>query len=288
MNTYRCTHRYIKTFSKSDHRDFNKAIRNGPNSVGFDYFFGISASLDMVPYTFIENERVTVVPTTEAAFPMMLGRTNKLTRRGPAAKDFAVEHVLPTLTQHAVDYVTQHAAGAKQGKPFLLYLPLNAPHTPIAPTKEWQGRSGINPYADFVMQTDATVGEVLASLERNGVAENTLVIFTSDNGCSPEADYPALARHGHDPSHVFRGTKADIFEGGHHVPFITCWPGKIKMGSTSDQLICLNDLMATCADIVGAKLPDTAGEDSVSFLPVLLSQAQAPVRKSLVHHSING
>ncbi len=268
--------------------DFTKPIRNGPNSAGFDYYFGISASLDMVPYTFIENDRVTVVPTTEAAFPMMLGRTNKLTRRGPAAERFTVEEVLPTLTRRAVDYIGQRAAEAKQGRPFFLYLPLNAPHTPIAPTKEWQGRSGLNPYADFVMQTDATVGEVLGALEKNGVAGNTLVIFTSDNGCSPEADYPALAKHGHDPSHIFRGTKADIFDGGHHVPFLARWSGKVKAGSTTDQLICLNDLMATCADLLGAKLPDTAGEDSVSFLSVLLGRAKQPVRDTLVHHSING
>jgi len=266
--------------------DFTKPIRRGPNSVGFDYFFGIAASLDMVPYTFIENGRVTAPPVADKAFAMMHGRTNKLTRRGPAAEQFEAEDVLPTLTRKAIEFIARHAAGAKRGQPFFLYLPLNSPHTPIAPTKEWLGRSDVNPYADFVMQTDASVGAVLKALDENGVAENTLVIFTSDNGCSPEADYKQLAQHGHDPSHVFRGTKADIFEGGHRVPFIARWPGNVASRARSDQLVCLNDFMATCAEILGAKLPDHAGEDSISFLPALRGGRGA--RDSIVHHSING
>ena len=268
--------------------DYTQPIRNGPNSVGFDYFFGIAASLDMIPYTFIENDRVTVLPTVDKVFPMMAGRTNKLTRRGPGAEKFEAEEVLPTLTRKAVEYVAQRAAAAKQGQPFFLYLPFNSPHTPIAPTAEWRGKSGLNPYADFVMQTDASVGEVLAALEKNGVASNTLVFFASDNGCLPEADFKELAAKNHHPSAQFRGTKADIFDGGHHIPLIVRWPGRVTAGRTTDQLVCLNDLMATCADILGTKLPDNAGEDSVSLLPVLLGRATAPVREALVHHSING
>src|SRR5262249_22970853 len=154
---------------------------------------------------------------------------------------------------------------AKEGKPFFLYFALSAPHAPILPGKEWEGKSGINAYADFVMQLDATVGQVLDALERGGIADNTLVILTSDNGCSPVANFAELAGKGHNPNSHFRGHKADIYDGGHHIPFLVRWPGKIKAGSTSDQLICLNDLMATCAEIVGAKLPDSAGEDSVSI-----------------------
>jgi len=268
--------------------DFAKPIRNGPNRVGFDYFFGISASLDMVPYTFIENDRVVEVPTEDKAFPMMLGRTNGATRKGPAAADFEAEEVLPTLTRKAVEYLEQRADAVKRGQPFFLYLPLAAPHTPIVPTPEWLGKSGLNPYAGFVMQVDAEMGKVFAALEKVGLAQNTLVIFTSDNGCSPQADFPELRAKGHNPSGQFRGAKADIFEGGHRVPFIARWPGRIKAGSTSDQLICLNDLMATCAEIIGAKLPDNAGEDSVSILPALVGKARQPLREALVHHSING
>ena len=268
--------------------DFAKSIARGPNSVGFDYFFGLAASLDMVPYTFIENDRVTIIPTQDKAFPMMSGRTNSFTRRGPAAAGFEAGAVLPTLTRKAVEYLEQRAGTAKAGTPFFLYVPLNAPHTPIAPTKEWQGRSGLNPYADFVMQTDASVGAVLHALDRLGLAPDTLVIFTSDNGCSPEAKFNELRAKGHNPSASFRGTKADIFDGGHHVPFLARWPGRVKPGTTSDQLVCLNDLFATCAELLGQKLPDTAAEDSVSILPALEGRATRPLREALVHHSING
>jgi arylsulfatase A-like enzyme len=230
--------------------DYSQPIKNGPNAVGFDSYFGISASLDMVPYTFIENDHVAVLPTEEKSFAMMLGRTGRQTRTGPAAPDFDATDVLPTLTQRAVEYVNQRAAAAAQ--PFFLYLPLASPHTPILPTQPWQGKSGLNPYADFVMQTDSCIGEVLHALEQHGLAENTLVIVTSDNGCSPEAKFDELLAQGHNPSHVFRGHKADIFDGGHRVPFLVRWPGKVKPGSQSDQLVCLTDLMATCADILDA------------------------------------
>jgi arylsulfatase A len=285
------TDRFDDDIEKGEHGwrvDFSRNIRRGPTAVGFDEFFGISASLDMVPYTFITNDHVIRLPTLNKDFPMMLGRTNKLTRRGPAAADFEAEDVLPRLTLRAVEYVQQHAASAKRGKPFFLYLPLNSPHTPIAPAREWQGRSGLNPYGDFVMETDWAVGQVMDALEKNGIANQTIVLFASDNGCSPEADFKQLAEKKHEPSHRFRGAKADIFEGGHRIPFIVRWPDHVKPGSVSDHLVCLNDLMATCADILGAKLPENAGEDSVSLLPVLLGRAKGPVREALVHHSING
>jgi arylsulfatase A-like enzyme len=267
--------------------DFARPIANGPLSVGFDYYFGIAASLDMVPYTFIENDHVTAVPTVDKAFPLMPGKKG-MTRRGPGAAEFGAADVLPTLTRKAVEYIGQRASDAKAGKPFFLYLPFNAPHTPIAPTPEWQGRSGLNPYADFVMETDACIGQVIEALDRHGLSANTLLIFTSDNGCSPQADFPALLAKGHNPSYVLRGHKADIWDGGHRVPFVVRWPGQVQAGSTSDQLVSLVDLMATCADVVGTKLPDNAGEDSVSILPVLLGKADKPVREALVHHSIGG
>ena len=268
--------------------DYAQPIKNGPNAVGFDYYYGISASLDMVPYTFIENDRVTKLPTVDKDFPMFLGRAQGKCRLGPAAPDFEVEDVLPTLTTKAIGYVKSRAADAKAGKPFFLYLPLASPHTPIAPTKEWQGKSGLNFYADFVMQTDAAIGQLLAELDKQALAENTLVIVTSDNGCSPQADFPALLAKGHNPSYEFRGHKADIFDGGHRVPFLVRWPARVKAGTLSQQLLCLTDFMATAAEIIGAKPPDNAAEDSVSFLPALLGTAKASLREALVHHSING
>lgn len=270
--------------------DYTKPIANGPNAVGFDYYFGISASLDMVPYTFIQNDRVTTVPTVDKSFPMMLSRTGGQTRKGPAAPEFDAANVLPELTKQAVDYIGQRAADAKAGRPFFLYLPLASPHTPILPTSDWQAKSGLNPYADFVMQTDWALGQVLAALDRHGLAQDTVLLVTSDNGCSPQAKFDELVPKGHNPSYVFRGNKADIFEGGHRIPFLARWPQHVKPGTKSDQTLCLTDLLATCAEIVDPKqkLADNVGEDSVSFLAALVGQASGPLREAVVHHSIHG
>lgn len=266
--------------------DFTKPIARGPTTLGFDYFFGISASLDMPPYTYIENDHVTAQPTILKGF--LLGADGKHTRVGPQAPGFNAVDVLPAFTQHAVDYIDQHVGGNHSGKPFFLYLALPTPHTPIAPTAEWQGKSGLNYYADYVMETDDSIGKVLAALDRDGLATNTLVIFTSDNGCSPEADFPYLLSHGHDPSAGRRGYKADIYDGGHRIPLIVRWPGHVTPNTKKGDFVCLSDFMATCADILGTKLPDNAAEDSISMLPLLLGQAGLAPRDTLVESSING
>ena len=270
--------RFASGYPDAPKVDYTQPIQRGPNSIGFDYFHGISASLDMPPFAFIENDRVTEIPTTE----------KKWIRSGPAAEHFEAIDVLPTITRKAVAYINERAQDAKNGNPFFLYFPLNSPHTPILPTDGWKGKSGLNPYADFVLQTDATVGSVLDALDRNGLAENTLVIVASDNGCSPRADFPALADKGHRPSHHFRGHKADIYEGGHRIPFLVRWPGRVKPGTTSAQTICLTDLFATCAHILNKELPAGAAEDSVSILPALEGRDKSPLREATVHHSING
>ena len=258
---------------------WTESIQNGPRTVGFDYYYGISASLDMPPYVFIENDRVTVVPTTE----------KKWVRSGPAATDFEAIDVLPVLTAKAIAQIDANAVDAKAGKPFFLYVPLASPHTPVLPTKEWLGKSGLGDYADFVMQTDAAIGEVMAQLDRYQLTENTLVIVTSDNGFAPPGDPKSVLRNsGHRPSGPFRGSKADIWEGGHRVPFIARWPAKIRPGSRSDRTICHTDLMATCADLLQVRIPDDAGEDSVSFLPALLGDSNAENRSSIVNHSSTG
>jgi len=260
---------------KISKKHLTSPIRDGPTTRGFDYYFGISASLDMPPFAFIENDRFTEAPTA----------VKKWIRQGAAAPGFEAADVLPTLTRKAVEYIGRQAA---TGQPFFLYLPLNSPHTPLAPAKAWQGKSSLGAYGDFVMETDWAVGEVLAALETNGVAGHTLLIFTSDNGCAPYIGVAELERQGHFPSEHRRGYKADIWDGGHRIPFIARWPGRIKAGATSDQLICLSDLMASCAGILGAQLPDNAGEDSVSILPALLGKANKPLREAIVHHSIEG
>ena len=269
------------------HVEYDQPIRNGPNAVGFDYYFGISASLDMVPYTYIQNDRVTKSPTEDRDFPLMLDREMGRCRKGPAAPGFEAENVLPDLTAKAVEFIGSRADAAKKSTPFFLYLPLAAPHTPILPKNAWQGKSGLNFYGDFVMQTDDAIGQVLATLDQHKLAENTLVIVTSDNGCSPQADFPALLAKDHNPSYHFRGHKADIYEGGHRVPFFAKWPGTVKPGTTTANLTSTVDIFATCAEIVGAKVPANAAEDSISFLPTLLGAEKSP-RTALVHHSING
>jgi arylsulfatase A len=247
---------------------------------GFDYFFGFCGSLDMPPYVYVENDRVTALPNrvTKNDDPKAFWR------EGPTGADFEHEKVLSKLTEKAAEYIRKQ----KKGKPFFLYFPMPAPHTPILPSKDFKGKSKTNEYGDFVLQVDDTVRQILEALKLNGLEENTIVILTSDNGCSPRADFDELDTFGHDPSYVFRGHKADIFEGGHRIPFIVQWKDKIKPGSQCDDPICLTDLMATIAEIIGFQLSDNAGEDSVSILPDLLGTAKGPVRQAIVHHSVNG
>ncbi len=254
--------------------DASRPIVNGPADCGFDTFFGISASLDMPPFAYIRNRY----------FTQPLTITNSWLRSGAAAPDFEAVDVLPTLTREAVRVIEQQA---QKKRPFFLYVALNAPHTPILPSARWKGKSGLGDYGDFVMETDWALGELVAATERTGIANNTLVIFTSDNGCSPAAGIQRLQAAGHMPNGAFRGAKADIWEGGHRIPFIAKWPGVVKPGSVTSNLVCLTDLMATCADVLGLALPDHVGEDSVSILPLLKGQA-TPVRQSVIHHSING
>ena len=203
---------------------------------------------------------------------------------GPALEQWRLEDILPTLIDRACRFIAENAAARN---PLFLYLTLTSPHTPLAVNAEWLGRSGLNLYADFVMETDAAVGRVLETLDEHGLTDNTLVFFTSDNGCAPYIGVVELEAKGHFPSAHFRGYKADIWDGGHRVPFLARWPGRVRPGSVCGHTICLNDLMATCADLLGVQLPDNAGEDSVSLLPLLLGQNRA-VRESVVHHSYHG
>lgn len=261
--------------------DYSKPIKNGPNQVGFSYAYGFSSSLDIPPYVYIEDDRVTAQPDRRTINADEKG----FWRNGPTGADFDHVQVLPHLTDKAVDYIRQQSDTAD---PFFLYFALPAPHTPILPTTEFMGKSNTNMYGDFMLQVDDVVGRIVQALEEQGILDNTLLIFTSDNGCSPRADYPELETVGHDPSGGFRGHKADIYEGGHRVPFIVQWPERVAAGTTSDQLVCTTDLMGTVAEMLGRPLPENAGEDSFSFFP-LLTQANAQAeRPSIVHHSIEG
>lgn len=263
--------------------DFKQEISFGPNQLGFDYAFystgtpglkingrevdegGIDpakASQEQLGGTWIENGK---------ALPEYLRRWKQ-------------NEVGPTLTQKAIAVIDHHVS-SKASKPLFMYLALSAVHNPVAPAGFCKGESGIGDYGDFVCEVDWTVGKVLESLEKNDMADNTLVIFTSDNG----AVLRGTEKLGHRVNSIFRGGKADIFEGGHRIPFIVRWPHKVVANSNSDQTICLTDFLATCAAMVGEDLPDDAGEDSYNILPAILGEKlEHPIREATVHHSLFG
>lgn len=275
---------WVRTGEKKEDVDFSKPFGGGPTAHGFDWYYGITASLDMPAYMYLENDRAVSVPTGSIGD----SPNPKMWRAGPISPDFHHGEVLPRLTEKAIEYLT---ARSKPGetKPFFLYFALTAPHTPIVPTAGFERKSKTNPYGDFTLQVDATVGRVLKALDDGGIAKNTLVIFTSDNGCAPAADFETLAKFHHDPSAGYRGHKADIYEGGSRIPFIVRWPGKTPAGATCASTIGQVDLLAMCAELLGARLPDTAGEDSVSMLPLMRGEKSAPPpRESYVNESSNG
>lgn len=259
--------------------DFTKEITGGPCEVGFDYFFGVDAP-NYPPYCYIEDRHTNGLPDT--FYPV---NRKMECREGRGLPDWDLKDVLPDIEKKAVEFINQ---SAKSDKPFFLYFPLTSPHAPIVPTAKFQNQSELNEYADFVMQSDAVVGRVLRTLEENKIADNTIVVFTSDNGCSPAADFELLYRKGHDPSYIFRGMKSDLFEGGHHIPCIVRWPAKARPHRVG-QTICLTDFMATFAVITGYSLADNEGEDSYNILPLLTQQAYSQtIREATVHHSIDG
>ncbi|NQZ57046.1 MAG: arylsulfatase, partial [Lentisphaeraceae bacterium] len=268
-------------FTEGTKIDFAKGVKNGPDVNGFDYYYALASSLDIPPYIYVENGRVTNLDIN-----IKDGEGGKrLWRRGPVAADFEHQQVTPNFVKRACHYIEKQS----DDKPFFLYLSLPSPHTPILPTKAFHGKSKLNEYGDFVMQIDSHVGQVIETLKKQGLYKNTLFIFTADNGTSPRADIPELMAKGHDPSGALRGRKADIFEGGHRVPYIVSWPkGGVKPGSVCDAAVCLTDLIATCAEIVGTQLSAAAGVDSVSNLPLLRGQTRLQKREAIVHHSING
>jgi arylsulfatase A len=260
---------------------FSKPIANGPTTLGFDRFFGTDAP-NYPPYCFIENDRTAGIPSVYLPHEKLV--KNQASWQGPAMKDWRLEDILPSLGDQAVSFIDE---AAKAKEPFLMYLALTSPHTPLAVNEPWRGKSGLNEYADFVMETDAFVGRILDALEASGEARHTLVILTSDNGCTPGIGVDALEKKGHFPSADLRGYKASAWEGGHRVPFIVRWPGVIEPGQICPQLVGQSDLLATLADVFDTTLPENAGEDSISFLPLLKGFNQ-PVRELAVSCSLHG
>ncbi len=291
-----------------DQIDFSAPIQLGPHELGFDYFFGTAASWDMPPYAFIENDHLQyseLVPYTGAplvADPPELEKAKKsgaskdelkkiadnypkaTWRSGVHEKGLKASDALPEITKRASGYITDYAGS----KPFFLYVPLTAPHTPVVPNEPFRDKSHAGTYGDFVQEVDWAVGEVVKALKASGKYENTLLIFATDNGYSPKAFPDAQKeKYDHNPSYIYNGRKGRLTEGGHRVPFIVSWPGVVKPGTQSDRVICLTDFFATCAEITGATIADNTAEDSVSFLPVLKGNI-APPRDTLVSRDFGG
>lgn len=272
--------------------DFGGKIADSPIHRGFDYYFGVSASLDMAPYVYIRNDEFTNLPTEQqkaVSFPHFI-------RKGPRAKDFVVDEVLDRLTEEAVQFITQQA---KKSDPFFLYMPLTAPHKPTQPHKRFQGKTALSEYGDFVVQVDWTVGAVLKAISNAGITNDTLVVYTSDNGSymfryddqrEDHVDDKTIQGYraaNHRANGPFRGTKADVWEAGHHVPFIVRRPGHVQPGTKCSATICLTDLYATFAEIVGVELADNCAEDSLSLVG-LASGDKAERGALVVNHSVNG
>ena len=283
-------------FRPGDDVDFTAELRGGPLDVGFDTYFGISASLDMSPYCFLRNRSVAAIPE----IPVPSGRADIFSglSAGLRSEHFRVEDVLPRLAEEAVRVIDTNA---RRSEPLFLYMPLASPHLPVAPNEPGVSRAGR--YGDFVVETDRAFGRVLEALDRNNMRDNTLVVFTSDNGglwhwwdfraaddggAAPETARGRYVKDfGHQSNADWRGTKADIFEGGHRVPFVVRWPGEVEPGATNSALVVLTDLFATVAELVGSKPRGPSGQDSFSLLATLRGKS-AEVRRHAIHHSVRG
>ena len=273
--------------------DFEQSVGGVPNINGFEHSFIIPASLDFPPYVFIENGEVTA-PVTEQqpaqGFPAFL-------RKGPIADDLNMELAQDRIVQECADWIR---AAAETETPFFAYLPLTAPHKPVLPAPRYRGTTELGDYADFIVQVDAAVGSILAALDESGAADNTLIFVSSDNGSfmyrvddlskpSHEQDVKVQGYHPsvHTANGPLRGTKADVWEAGHRVPFLVRWPGVIEAGSRPDFTVCLTDFYATCAALVDAPPAEIGGEDSFSLLPILRGEDRF-VRAPVIHHSAAG
>jgi arylsulfatase A-like enzyme len=269
--------------------DFSRRIEEGPLDHGFEHFFGTACcpTTDWL-YAFIDGDRIPSPPTA----PLNRSTLPKHPyandcRGGMLAPDFDLQEVDMLFLQKSREFLAQHVRESPQ-QPFFLFHATQAVHLPSFAGKDFRGRTQAGPHGDFIFQFDHIVGELLTALEQLGLAEDTLVIVTSDNGPETTSVVHMRADHRHDGARPWRGMKRDAWEGGHRVPFIARWPARIQPGATSDQLICLTDVLATAADMAGVELPRDAAEDSFSLLPVLEGQATAPIRPYLLTQAFGG
>ncbi|MDO7172418.1 sulfatase family protein [Mariniflexile sp. AS56] len=260
--------------------DFSKPIKD-PSDLGFDYSYILPASLDIPPYVYIENGKTVELPT-EFTKGKNAGR-GVMWRPGEKAPNFVFEQVLDHFTKESVAFIHDQQEVAS---PFFLYFPLTAPHKPWLPVGESIGKSEAGLYGDYVTMVDDAVGAVVTALEKSGQLKNTLIIVTSDNGANwTERDqelYP------HRANYIFKGRKADIYEGGHRVPYIAQWPGVIPAGLQSNQLMCTTDLFATLSGILNQSTIENGAEDSYNMWPAYIANIKTPIREAVVHHSLYG
>lgn len=263
--------------------DWSKPVNGGPLDRGFDYYFG-DGTINFPPYAWFENDRIIEAPTEEmdvnnVGFETKEGRWEF--RPGPKVKGWNPYKVLPTLADKAVEWISRQ----DNEHPFFLYFALPSPHAPIIPNDEFDGASKAGAYGDFMFQTDWVIGRVLNALKEKDLEDNTIVIFSSDNG--PEAyAWDRAEKYDHFSMAHFRGLKRDVWEGGHHVPFIVKWPGKVETNSVSNEVISQIDIMATLASITGIELPANAAPDSYDFTAVLKGETyESPLREATIHNT---
>ena len=279
--------------------DFTKPIKLGPNNLGFDYFYGVSASWDFPPYIFIENDHLVEPPSRRVGgwvgdIPPGYTEENIMNHRKEVslaywrpgwAASFKPQDALEVITDKSVEYINKQSAD----QPFFLIVTYTAPHTPVVPRKEFKGKSQCGVYGDFIAEMDNGIGRIEKALKDKGLYDNTILIFTADNGPSLRGLPVNLQKkYNHKPSYIYKGFKGRLDEGGHRVPFIVSWPGHVKPGSVNNSLICLNDLYATFAELTGQDIPDNAAEDSKSFLPALNGKNMENDDKAVVHSDFLG
>lgn len=276
----------IQKFYMPEDIDWTKPVAGGPLDQGFDYYFG-DGTINFPPYAWFENDKVVEAPTavmTKKNIGFDVKEGGWEFRPGPKVQGWNPYDVLPTLTKKSQQWIAQQ----KKDQPFFLYLALPSPHAPIIPNKEFDGKSKAGPYGDFMFQTDWVAGQVLAALKKYGLSDNTIVIFTADNGPEHYA-YARAEKYGHYSMGKLRGLKRDVYEGGHHVPFVIKWPEKIDAGSISTEVISQVDIMATVAAISKIELPKIAAPDSYDISPVLFKEKyHSPLREATVQNTKQG
>lgn len=289
-----------------DSRDWTQPVTDMPLDKGFDYFWGIPASLNYGILAWFDGRHAEVPPTLYTQkkqnkiaisdYRIMPPYEKEMLRRGKGAErkggleiapDFVDSECLTRFTDKAISWIEGKADDARDGKPFFLYLPYTSPHKPVIPIEQFRGKSAAGAYGDFMMETDWHVGRILKMLDREGLADNTMIVFTSDNG--PETTWKKrIELYGHHSNGIYREGKRSIFEGGHRVPFLVRWPAKVKAGSQWDQPVCQTDLLATFCEMLDSSLPEDAGEDSFSFYCSLVGRQAKGPRPPMIHHSFIG